>query len=939
MKKWVLTLLTCFAGIYGYSAPCDTAYFAYADTTFCNASPAITPLTVSTPNGYFSASGFGLDVDSSGAITPGTSTPGSYTLYFVVQDSCADSFAVSITVLPQGNADFSYPDSIFCTPTTNPLAIVSGDTGGVFAGSASLVLDSITGEINLPASTPGGHWIQYAVDSLCPDTATINVFIYPQSDGSFAYQDSTLCSNGPSEIPLIPGDTGGVFFSGPGLALAPATGAVTPGSSTPGTYIVSYGIAGPCGDTATQSLQVIAAPSPGFNYPPNICTVDTSNPVPSVVTPGGTFFEQTGNLVFQNPTTGEINLAATLPGSYVVRYTTAATCPDSMTNIVSVAAQTDPSFHYPDTAYCDGGLIAAPVVLGNGGGTYWSADTTLALDAGTGFVNLAASDTGSYTVLYASPGFCPDTAAFTLEIVPQGVSSFAYVPAEFCKSDPNPLPIISGDTNGTFSVVSGSAIIDPNTGEIDLSQSPTGDSILIMYRVPGPVQSCPDSSFALVRIVEPDTSINITYPQAHYCPDEGNAIPVLVGPSGGTFQATPPTLNFVSPFTGEIDIDQSPPGTYLVQYFAPGSCTDTSSGFWITISPQDVLSLGYPASEFCKSDSFAAPFNLPDSAGTFSEPSGFLIFGDAALGNIDLDSSKAGNYIVSYRSGGACPADTSFPIQVHASPDPMLITTADLGTICEGDSMDFAAFGGDRFEYRVNDSVVVPLGFQNQYFPGASMRDGDRVTVRAVNDIGGCSAWDTIDVRVLPSPSISFLEYDEKISSGTTIEINLQVDQDSFVVHWSYFSEGPVSPPADTGVSPLLRAANIFHVEADVDLTNPNTVGRVHFLIQPQAGGCTGRLDTLDILIVPGDDIFIPGVITPDGNGKNDKWELRYADSVNPDNYHIEVFNRSGGLVYEQDGLAPIWDGGSLPDAVYWYIIKGTSSDRTYTGGLTIRRK
>lgn len=931
--------LLCYARLWAVPpANCDTSFCSYPDSVLCSSAPVMAPDSAFPASGFFRTPSAGLSLDSLGNINPGLSTSGLHEVQYIALDSCADTFRVFVQILPTGNPAFTYPDTLFCVPGPDPFPVIAGDSGGVFSGPPGLEVDSVTGRIYTGLSSVGSYIVSYTVDSLCPDSATFGLSIQNRGDASFLYPDTAYCSNEPDPSPVILGDAGGRFRSGPGLVLDSLSGVVDLSQSAAGSYLIAYESPGPCPDTVTVSLSVTASEDPTFAYNPFYCISDTVNPVPSVVVSGGLFSASPFGLSFADPQTGEIDLSTSQPGTYQIRYLTPGPCPDSMTVVVTLNDRTPAGFHYPDTTYCNGGGVAAPVVLGQGGGIFFSADTSLALDSLTGFVTLAASDTGTFAVNYTSPGTCPDTATFALSVAAQGVALFDYFPDQFCISDPDPLPVISGDTNGVFSVLFGGALVDPQTGLIDLGGSVPGDSILIQYRVPGLSAACPDSTVRLIRIFAPDSSVSISYPSASYCPDEPDPLPTVTGTAGGSFQAQPPGLA-VAQFTGQIDLSQSAPGTYLVRYFPPGACTDTTNGFTLTLNPPDVLTLSYPLGEYCSNEGTAAPVGLSDTLGTFSDNSGFLVFSDPVRGEIDLDSSRAGAYLVGYRSGGACAEDTTFALTIHQSPEAELITTAPDLTICAGDSADFLGFGGDRFAFLVNDSIVRPLGFGNLFRPDFPIRHGDKFGLIVENDIGGCRERDSLFISVRPAPSLSFIEYETTISGDEPFEILFQADLDSVTVDWSFQTAGPISPEQDSGTTPVLRAGGVWQNEHDLTLGSAVDAAQLYYYLTPNFGGCAGRTDSLEILILPGDDVFIPGVITPDGNGANDVWEIRYKPNIRPENWEISVFNRSGGEVWTQNGLAPVWTGGSLPDGVYWYVATERVSGRKLSGGVTIRRK
>lgn len=86
--------------------------------------------------------------------------------------------------------------------------------------------------------------------------------------------------------------------------------------------------------------------------------------------------------------------------------------------------------------------------------------------------------------------------------------------------------------------------------------------------------------------------------------------------------------------------------------------------------------------------------------------------------------------------------------------------------------------------------------------------------------------------------------------------------------------------------------------------------------------------------------LYIPNAFTPNGDGKNDKWEIpglaMYPDA------EVLVFDRAGQIMYQSKGdyvTAP-WDGNykgkRLPAAIYVYSIKLTSPDKQLKGVVAI---
>src|SRR6185369_17916339 len=148
--------------------------------------------------------------------------------------------------------------------------------------------------------------------------------------------------------------------STPGLVFANInTGEIDLAASTPGTYTVTNTIpaAGGCPEvTATSSVTITAAPVATFSYAGSPYCQNATNPSPTFSGGGvaGTF-SSTSGLVFANVNTGQIDLSASTPGTYIVTNTIAAAggCPDvTATSSVTITALPVATFSYTGTPYC-----------------------------------------------------------------------------------------------------------------------------------------------------------------------------------------------------------------------------------------------------------------------------------------------------------------------------------------------------------------------------------------------------------------------------------------------------------------------------------------------------------------------------------------------------------------------------------------------------------
>jgi len=97
------------------------------------------------------------------------------------------------------------------------------------------------------------------------------------------------------------------------------------------------------------------------------------------------------------------------------------------------------------------------------------------------------------------------------------------------------------------------------------------------------------------------------------------------------------------------------------------------------------------------------------------------------------------------------------------------------------------------------------------------------------------------------------------------------------------------------------------------------TVGQegyyVVYVVEP---GCHFESPTPFRVLVKACDIRYPNIITPNGDSKNDTFEiegiLEYPGST------LIVYNRWGKVVYESNDYRNSWNGADLPEGVYYFI-------------------
>jgi gliding motility-associated-like protein len=411
----------------------NSATFVYSDPSFCLSSFGTNPFPLFNGGigGTFSSSGGGIVVSpGSGQINLQTSAPGTYTITNTVTNggSCPASVATTVVTLdaPQ-SATFNYSGSPYCqSGLGNVLPSVFG-TSGVFYGSSDapdLILDSITGAINIDSSLAGDYVITNIVVSngVCPSAIfSTQITIDAPQQANFNYSSLVYCNNSANPSPIFVGNSvAGQFSSFPnGLVIDQSTGTIDLLGSTINTYTVINYVAtlNSCPDAADTTTVIITnLPNASFTYAQSTYCKNGVNPAPLFNGGLAGIFSGSAGLVI-NSSTGVVNLIATPVGTYTITNTFAASggCPSVTATAVITIIQPTATFTYSNTNYCQTGSTS-PNITGTSGGTFSSIPFGLIINPSTGVINLQTSQTGNYVVTYSIVGSCPVTSTVSLNV-------------------------------------------------------------------------------------------------------------------------------------------------------------------------------------------------------------------------------------------------------------------------------------------------------------------------------------------------------------------------------------------------------------------------------------------------------------------------------------------------------------------------------------------
>jgi Ig-like domain CHU_C associated/Secretion system C-terminal sorting domain len=424
-----------------------SAAISYAGSPYCsNAATATVTRTGTTGGVYSSTAGLSINA-TTGAVTLASSTPGIYTVTYTVAAAggCAlFTTTANVTITAAPSATISYAGSPYCSNVATATVTRTGTTGGVYSSTTGLSINATTGDVNIATSTAGTYTVTYTVAAaggcaLFTTTAPITITAAPAA--TISYGAAPYCSNSGTATVTSTGTTGGVYSSTTGLSINATTGAVTLATSTAGTYTVTYTVAaaGGCATfTTTAPITITAAANATINYAGSpYCQAATTATVTRTGNAGGVYSSTTGLLI--NTTTGDVDVAASTAGTYVVTYTIAAnagcaiftTTANITINSISVVPT---SATASTTLICANSgtvtLTANGGILGTGASYKWYSGTCGGTLVGTGatLVNVPISTTTTYFVRIE--GICNTTScqSVTVNVAPQPVVEISVAP-------------------------------------------------------------------------------------------------------------------------------------------------------------------------------------------------------------------------------------------------------------------------------------------------------------------------------------------------------------------------------------------------------------------------------------------------------------------------------------------------------------------------------
>jgi gliding motility-associated-like protein len=297
---------------------------------------------------------------------------------------------------------------------------------------------------------------------------------------------------------------------------------------------------------------------------------------------------------------------------------------------------------------------------------------------------------------------------------------------------------------------------------------------------------------------------------------------------------------------------------------------------------------------------------------------------DYPINNTGLPVNYTVKLVAYTGTGNGCLAETT-PQQVVINPNPIIrlsIGTAELispPVYCQNDPA-IQIVGTEEHGLTGNYEFKGPGITPNGLFDPKTAGPGTHtITYKfVVADANtACEYNTTFQILVNPSPAVTLTaRYNVLEGNQLTLQPTItMLGGGALTYKWS---------PA-TGLSQDNIANPVINVRDDVTYT----------LTVTSANGCPTIVSAfIKVLKIP----VIPNAFTPNADGINDIWEIKYLSDY--PNATVEIFSRSGSRVFYANGYAKPWDGthngSSLPIGTYYYIINPNSGRKPVSGYLSI---
>lgn len=276
----------------------------------------------------------------------------------------------------------------------------------------------------------------------------------------------------------------------------------------------------------------------------------------------------------------------------------------------------------------------------------------------------------------------------------------------------------------------------------------------------------------------------------------------------------------------------------------------------------------------------------------------------------NVTPANAGTYTVVAVSDSGCAGP---PVQANVTVLPKIVPgiSANAG-ICAGESTPLSATGGLYYRW------TPATGLDNDSIPNPTATPSQTTTYTAHIGNGGCvDSSKSVTVTVYANP-VADAGKDITLFEGQTVKLDGSYTGDNVVNY--YWTPATFLSNPNSLTPTLAPTENITYTLTVVSQSCGTSASSVYVRVYKK--------------------VDIPNTFSPNGDGVNDLWNIKYLDTY-PEST-TQVFDRYGSQVFQSTGYARPWDGTAngkaLPTGTYYYIIDLKDGQPKLTGWVLIIR-
>lgn len=878
-------------------------------------------------------------------------------------------------VIAPADPGFSYPTTPFCnSDPANPVPSIA-NVGGSFASLPLWGhLNTTTGEINVKSpnfQAFGLHVIEYTTaiangNSTCTLTQRDTITLVEDRE-TLTYLDYQVCAGDP---PLHPNGLGasanlGAFASYPtpgASILNTSTGVIDPSATNANTsFRVCWTQPGRmCRDSicTPQIIQATAAINPWFEYVHHNTFQNQTHTCQSALplTANANATNGTFAIVSANSTSlgvnGEFGDGQTPPDTFRVRHVTGTICPDTHEVAVIVLPKDSIDFAYlnsnpnPDSTFCQSDKFASPIFFSavpmNGLYIYMGQDTNFHV-LPNGIIEFENAGAGTHQIsYYSSTGQCPNTGYASIILFDSPESGFELASFSICEGQDS-LLIIADDLQGGVwkwqrDNLTSSTLYPSSTGNIY-----TGSALPGRYKVTHEINlgTCQSTSEQFFTILDYNDTTHIVLDSTGVICAGDQVSFQIDGVKTGIFSISSVTLDG-TPLSGiTASLGQTLSDTqFVARYSGYGQCNEADS-LTFQVRAKDATRLAFPDASACENDPLAPPSLWAPGQGVFSLSDTSYYRIDPATGSL-LQTDPLVNETrisVTYRTDSICPNEATFALEFYPKPKNINLAVTQGDTSCFGTPLNLvaSASGAQAFGFVLDGDTTQAIS-TNAFCDIDSVVVGLRELVVVAKSSRSCINAETFHHLVHPIPYyVEGIPADLTLIQNEQINLDIRTQPSSSITYWQADRANyEFVNPGDTGIASPERLL------IDGRLVNAYSGAEILVYLQPQANGCYGDRDSVLISVQPVDvEVFIPGIITPNGDNLNDAWEIRPKSGFSARNFTMKVFTNQGSLVkrfvLNAEELT-LWSADEVPDGIYRWMLFDGEGNFYRKGALTILR-